>query len=68
MVVNRKPADLKFLMSRRSTKTHTFVTAWGELGLMLEDVSMLASLPIFGETQVANLVISEGETRKGSRL
>lgn len=41
-VVDRNPADFEFLMSRWSTETHTF-------GPTLEDVAILASLPIFGE-------------------
>lgn len=41
-----------------------FVMTWGEFGLTLEDAAMLTSLPIFGEAQVANLVIPVGENKK----
>lgn len=64
MVVDRKPADLKILMSSLSVDTHTFNTAWREFGPTLEDVIMLSSLSLFGEAQVA--ILTEGETRKAS--
>lgn len=50
MSVERNSEDLKFLMSRWSTKMHTFVTAWGEFAPTLEDVVALTLLPVFGDS------------------
>lgn len=54
--------DLQFLM--RSIETHTFITLWGEFGVTLEDVSMLTSLPDFGEAQIGNPRVSKGENKE----
>lgn len=61
--VERDPKDLEFLLSRWSTETHSFVTAWGEFGPTLEDVAVLTSLPIFGDTQVAHFKLTEKENK-----
>lgn len=49
MTVDRKSVDLEFLMSRWSTKRHSFVTAWGEFRSSLKDVAMLTYLLMFGK-------------------
>lgn len=64
MMVDKKPSDHEFLMSRWSTGTHTFVTAWGEFAPTLEDVALLTSLSMSGEAQVSNLDVSMGENKK----
>lgn len=62
--VNRENSeDLEFLMSRWSTKMQTFVTAWGEFALTLEDVVALTSLPVFGDTQIAHFKLSDKDSK-----
>lgn len=53
--INRSPMDLEFLISRWSTESHTFVTAWGEFCPTLEDVTVLTSLPVFGESMAIKM-------------
>lgn len=55
LVVNRSPLDLEFLISRWSVESHTFVAAWEEFELTLEDVVVLTGLPVFGEVQAINV-------------
>lgn len=62
--VERDPKDLEFLLSRWSTETHSFIAAWGEFGPTLEDVAVLTSLPIFGDTQVAHFKLTEKENKE----
>lgn len=64
MVVERNPEDLKFLMSRWSTETHTFVTSWEEFGPTLEDIVALTSLPIFGDAQVVHFKLSDKDNKE----
>lgn len=51
LVINRSPLDLEFLISRWSIESHTFIAAWGEFGLTLEDVVVLAGLPVCGDSR-----------------
>lgn len=63
MTIDKKPANLEFLMSRWSAETHTFVAACGEFGPSMEDVAMLTSLSIFDEAHMACLY-RDGENNK----
>lgn len=62
--VERDPQDLEFLLSRWNTETHSLVAAWGEFGPTLEDVLVLTSLPIFGDTQVTHFKLTDRENRE----
>lgn len=43
-----------FLVSKWSTKSHTFVASWGEFCPTLEDVIVLTGVPLFGEVKPLN--------------
>lgn len=51
--------DLEFLVSSWSCKIHTFVAAWGEFTLTLEDVARLTTLLMFGEVNAIRTVLEE---------
>lgn len=59
--VERNQLELGFLVSRWSSHSHTFVAAWGEFCLSLEDVEMLTNLPLFGHTLMVDALDGEGE-------
>lgn len=61
--VERNSEDLEFLVSRWSTKMHTFVVTWGEFVPTLEDVVALTSLPMFGDAQVAHFKLKDKDSK-----
>jgi len=59
-----KVEDMKlwrYLISRWSTQTHTFIAAWGEFTPTLEDVYILLKLFEFGKTEITTLMASQEE-------
>ena len=59
-----KVEDMKlwrYIISRWSTQTHTFIAAWGEFTPTLEDVYILLKLSEFGKTDITTLVASQEE-------
>lgn len=46
---------MEFLISRWSSESYTFIAAWGELFLTLEDVIVLPSLPLCGESRAIKM-------------
>lgn len=61
MDVDKSPVDLSFLISRRSSHSHTFVAVWGEFCPSLEDVFMLTELLMFGDYHAVDPLDDEGE-------
>lgn len=47
---------MEFLVSRLSIESHTFIAAWDEFCLILEDVVFLTGLPLFEETMTIKLL------------
>ena len=47
------------MISRWSTHTHTFVTAWGEITPTLEDVCSLFTFPDSGLTDITTAKLSK---------
>lgn len=64
IAIERNPVDLEFLMPQWSTKTHTFLTSWGEFSPSTEDVAMLILLPLFGEAHAIGVALSEEDQKK----
>lgn len=58
--ITRFHEDLELLVSRWSVESHTFVAAWGKLGLTLEEVLNLMALPLYKEANAMGLIL-EGE-------
>lgn len=54
--INVRHNDIEFLISHWSIETHTFIAAWREFDLTLEDVMALSYLPIFGEETPLNFL------------
>lgn len=51
LAINRWPEDLELLISRWSSESHTFKATWDEFCPTLEDVIVLTSLPVLGESR-----------------
>ncbi|KAK9277971.1 hypothetical protein L1049_027528 [Liquidambar formosana] len=66
--VKRDKQSLEFLLSRWSAETHTFVTAWGEFGITLEDVVVLTWLTPFGEEKWSGIILSPQEQKADEAL
>lgn len=64
--IENNPTNLEFMMSRWSTKTQTFVTAWGEFSLSLEDVAILMSMPFLSEAHASGVVLKEKSRRRST--
>lgn len=60
----RSHADLEFLVSRWSTKMHTFITSWEEFTPTLEDILVMFHLPVLVDEGPMGLVMSKREKEK----
>lgn len=56
MDVERNPINLALLVSRWFISLHTFVAAWREFCLSLEDMVMLNGLTMFGNIHVVDIL------------
>lgn len=45
-------------------KNHKFVASWGEFGLLLEDVAVLTSLPLFGDADGMELTLEADDQKR----
>lgn len=63
LCIIRNHGDLELLISRWNTQTHTFMAAWGEFVPSLEDVVVIARLPVF-EDRKAMVVVLKGEDKE----
>lgn len=54
---------MEYLISRWITETQTFVTAWEEFSLLLENMAMLTSLPMFSNAYATEFLDSETNQR-----
>lgn len=57
--VIRNHGDFELLLSRCTIETHTFMAAWGEFALMLEDVAAITRLSLV-EDKNAMAIVLEG--------
>ena len=51
----------RYVISRWSVQTHTFIAAWGEFAPTLEDVYVLFKLSEFGKTDITTFMASQEE-------
>lgn len=61
---NQKHSNLEFLISKWSAESHTVVAAYGEFAPLLEEVSALTMLPLFGYTHSMGVVIDKKSQEK----
>lgn len=62
---------MEFLFSRWSTKSHTFVAAWGKFCPTLKDVVVVIGLPLFGEAITIKLLVDSDKIaldREGEKI
>lgn len=64
ILIQRMHDDLTFMISRRSIETLTFVAAWKEFGLSLENVVALTCLPMFRETNAIKIILGKTDEKK----
>lgn len=64
MSITRSHADLEYLISRWSTKTHTFVTSWGEFTPIPRDVSVIFRLQVSVDDGAMGFIMFDKERGK----
>lgn len=64
MSITRSHADLEYLISRWSTKTHTFVTSWGEFTPIPKDVSVIFRLQVSVDDGAMGFIMFDKERGK----
>lgn len=61
--VTRSYIDLKLLIFLKSMETHTFIAAWGEFILTLEDVAVMLQLSLFVDHGATGIILIKEEER-----
>lgn len=65
MAFKKNPVDLKFLMSRRCTVTHTSMAAWWESSPSLEG-GHIDVIDLFDEAHATGVTLKQEDRRKSS--